>query len=58
MIDEIFDRNYQAARADFNAGIRSAFASLVRSIGDSMAALHRVEFSEPWATPKKPVRRV
>jgi hypothetical protein len=58
MIDEIFYRNYQAAIADFNAGIVSAFASLARAIGDSMAALHRAEFSEPWAAKKKPARRV
>jgi len=57
MIDEIFDREYQAARADVNAGVADALAGIGRTIGDSLKVLHRIEWSAPWAQPKKTVRR-
>ena len=62
MQDEIFDRTYQAGRADLNAGLDRAFAAIGRTVGDSLKALHRIEWDAPWAaTPKsasKKVRRV
>lgn len=57
MIDEIFDRGYQAARANMNAGVADAFSGIGQTIGDSMKVLHRIEWSAPWAPPKKRVRR-
>jgi hypothetical protein len=61
MIDEIFDRGYQAARGDLNASAADLFAgigqTIGRTIGDSMKVLHRIEWSAPWAPPKKRVRR-
>ena len=57
MIDEIFDRGYQAARANMNAGVADAFSGIGQAIGDSMKVLHRIEWSAPWAPPKKRVRR-
>jgi len=57
MIDEIFDRGYQAARADMNAGVADAFSGIGQTIGDSLKVLHRIEWSAPWAPPKKRVRR-
>lgn len=57
MIDEIFDRGYQAARADLNGGVADAFAGIGRTIGESMKVLHRIEWSAPWSPPKKRVRR-
>ena len=59
MIDEIFDRNYQAGRAELNAGIDRAISSLARTVGDSLKVLHRIEWSAPWqANKKKNVSRV
>ena len=57
MIDEIFDRGYQAARSGMNAGVADAFSGIGQTIGDSMKVLHRIEWSAPWARPKKQVRR-
>jgi hypothetical protein len=57
MIDEIFDRGYQAARANINAGVADAFSGIGQTIGDSLKVLHRIEWSAPWAPPKKRVRR-
>ncbi|WP_310467785.1 hypothetical protein [Sphingomonas sp.] len=53
MIDEMFDRTYQAGRADLNAGIDRAVAAVSRTfrreLGKSMTMLHRLEWSAPWA---------
>ena len=50
MVDEIFDRAYQAGRADMNAVIVSGIAQLGRAIGNSFKVLNRIEYSAPWAT--------
>ena len=57
MVDEMFDRTYQSARAELNAGVRGAFAGIARTIGASMETLHRIEWNAPWTAPKKPARR-
>ncbi|MEO6581449.1 MAG: hypothetical protein ABIN68_01410 [Sphingomicrobium sp.] len=48
MRDEIFDRTYQSGRAELNAGLDRAFNRLGGTIGKSLAALHRIEWSAPW----------
>ena len=48
MMDEIFDRNYQAGRADLNAGLDRGFARIGKALGDSFRALHRIQWSAPW----------
>ena len=55
MMDEIFDRTYQRGRADLNAGIDRAVTNVAREFGKSLAALHRIEWSAPWAAPKAKV---
>ena len=55
MVDEIFDRGYQAGRADLNAGIDRLFAAIGRELGKSFKALHRIEWSAPWAAKSKDV---
>ena len=57
MIDEMFDRGYQAARADINAGLADALGGFGQTLGDSLRVLHRIEWSAPWAPSKKRVRR-
>ena len=53
MMDEIFDRQYQAGRADLNAGLDRAFGTIGRELGKSLAAIHRFEWSAPWAREAK-----
>jgi hypothetical protein len=48
MMDEIFDRSYQAGRADINAGLDRAFARISRALGESFRAMHRIQWSAPW----------
>ena len=57
MVDEIFDRGYQAARTQLNASVAKAFSQLTHTIGDGLRALHRLDWNAPWANPKKPARR-
>ena len=48
MIDEIFDRSYQASRADLNAGIGRAFHRIGSGIGKSFKVLHNIQWNAPW----------
>ena len=48
MRDELFDRDYQAGRAQLHAGIDRAISSIGRSVGDSLKVLHRMEWNAPW----------
>jgi len=52
MMDEIFDRNYQAGRADLNAGLDRGFARIGNALSASLKALHRIEWNAPWADSK------
>jgi hypothetical protein len=50
MVDEIFDRAYQAGRTDLNAGIEAALSRFVKAIGNSFTVLNRIEYSAPWTS--------
>ena len=56
MIDETYDRNYQAARGELNAAIALAFGRLGRAIGNAFQVLNRIEYESPWSARAK--RRV
>jgi hypothetical protein len=56
MIDEIFDRHYQAHRAELNASLVAAIAHLGRAAAQAFDALNRIEYQAPWAK-AKPARR-
>lgn len=49
MIDEIYDRTYQAGRTELNDGLDRLFSGIGAAIGGGLAALHRLEWSAPWA---------
>ena len=48
MMDEHFDRNYQAGREAFHAGIDALLARLSSEVSAVFAAIHRIHFSAPW----------
>lgn len=54
MIDQMYDRGYQHGRAALNAGFAAAARGLARTIGDGLGALHRLEWSAPWAHIARP----
>lgn len=49
MMDEIFDRQYQAGRAAFNADLGKGADRIAKVLGESLRALHRLEWNAPWA---------
>jgi hypothetical protein len=49
MVDEIFDRDYQAAREDLNASIRGAFGKFGQAVSDVFEVLVKIEYQAPWA---------
>lgn len=55
MIDEIFDRQYQAARKDMGAAIAREAARLAKALGNAFGALNRAFYSAPW-TARRPAR--
>ena len=53
MVDEIFDRNYQDGRAAMNDGLDRLFGFIGSELGKSLNAIHRFEWSAPWARTAK-----
>ena len=48
MIDEIYDRHYQAARSDLNAAILRGLSRLGRAVVKAFKILNRIEYDAPW----------
>lgn len=53
MIDEIFDRSYQAGRKELNATIGSAFRKIGESVTNAFEVLNRIEYNAPWLERRK-----
>ena len=54
MIDEIYDRDYAAARADLNASIAAALKRAGSAIDNAFGVLNRIEYQAPWiGNPKR-----
>jgi hypothetical protein len=58
MIDEIFDRHYQAGRASLNDSITAGLTSAGRTIFQSFKVLNRIEYQAPWASSAKRARYI
>ena len=56
MVDEIYDRQYQAARSELNASFARGLGRLGQAIHDAFEVLVGIEYSEPWATKPKRAR--
>ncbi len=56
MIDEIFDRNYQAGRDALNASMISALGSVAQAVGNAFKVLNRIEYDAPWRAKAKRAR--
>ena len=56
MIDEIFDRQYQAGRDALNASIMGAFARFGHAFGNAFQVLNRIEYQAPWTARAKRAR--
>ena len=56
MIDEIFDRNYQASRDQLNNTILFGLSRLGTAVANAFAVLNRIEYDAPWTAKAKHVR--
>ena len=56
MMDEIFDRNYQAGRAELNASLSDAFSRFGKAVDEAFAVLNRIEYAEPWTVKRRRAR--
>jgi len=56
MIDDIFDRQYQAGRKELNASILQLLTTFGRAVGNAFNVLNRIEYSAPWRSPPKRAR--
>ena len=48
MMDEIFDRTYQAGRADLNDGLDAISKRVSKTVLGAFQALNRAQFNAPW----------
>jgi len=48
MIDEIFDRDYQAGREQLNAALAGGLRRFGNAVANAFAVLNRIEYSAPW----------
>ena len=49
MVDEIFDRTYQAGRAELNGAIVGAVHALADALRNAFVVLNRIEYQAPWS---------
>ena len=58
MQDEIYDRYYQAGRADLHAGLDRGFDAIGRFVAGTFNAIHDVQFAAPWKRQARHADRV
>ena len=56
MLDEIFDRQYQAGRDALHANLANAFSRFSHAVGNAFQVLNRIEYQSPWAAKSKRAR--
>jgi hypothetical protein len=56
MIDQIFDRQYRAARTELNLVLADGLSRAARAFLKSFEVLNRVEYSAPWTAQRKRTR--
>jgi hypothetical protein len=48
MVDELYDRQYRAARAELNGAIIHLARHFAQAFGNAFRVLNRIEYSAPW----------
>jgi len=56
MIDEMFDRSYQAGRDQLNGTILSGLSRLGTAVANAFSVLNRIEYDAPWSAKVRHVR--
>jgi hypothetical protein len=57
IIDQIFDRDYQAGRAELNGGIRLLASHLALAFANAFRVLNRIEYNAPWLERRRTTKR-
>ena len=58
MVDEIYDRGYQAGRAQLHAGIDSLGAKIRDAVAPALSAIYHFEWDAPWNAGSKDKAKV
>jgi hypothetical protein len=56
MVDELYDRQYQAGRQQFHASIADAFGRLGHAVSNTFEVLVKIEYQSPWTSKPRRVR--
>ena len=56
MVDEIFDRHYQAGRKELHAAIANALERFGHSVGKAFEVLVKIEYETPWTAKARRIR--
>ena len=56
MVDEIFDRHYQAGRDQLNVSLLTGLRRFGEAFGNAFKVLNRIEYSAPWTIRPKRAR--
>ena len=54
MMDEIYDRGYQAGRAELHDGIDALIRKVRGALAPALTALHHLEWDAPWVNRARP----
>ena len=57
MVDEMYDRQFQAGRTQMNLAVVGGIKRLAKGAAQAFAVLHRIEWNAPWAAPAEPAKR-
>ena len=49
MVDEIYDRGYQAGRAELHDGIDALIGKFRNAFSPALSALYHLEWDAPWS---------
>jgi hypothetical protein len=56
MIDEIYDRQYQAGRQQLNASVVDGITNFGRAVLNAFTVLNRIEYQSPWTAQSRRAR--
>ena len=56
MIDEIYDRQYQAGRQQLNASVLDGVSRFGSAVLNAFTVLNRIEYQSPWTVKPRRVR--
>jgi len=56
MVDELYDRQYQAGRQQLHASIADALGRFGHAVSNAFEVLVKIEYQSPWTSKPRRVR--